>query len=167
MRNISCPTRSKMDQILLKSPSPLGYTRNNGVACSPAASPMAWDDRCGLQWTDGRRFFSEPGALVDSGRSSLTSFGSQESLVSEGSDVFSDDDLYDIEEEEEEEIFNKSFGKSAYRLSHTGTLNTFSLCVDLARHKDAWKEWTVPANDIVQHNTIATNSKTCSETIKT
>ena len=60
-----------------------------------------------LQWSSGRRYCSEPGALVDSGRSSLTSLGSQESLAEdypEELDVFSDsycssDEESDIEDE--------------------------------------------------------------------
>ena len=59
-------------------------------------------ESCGkLQWSNGRRSYSEPfGPLVDSGRSSLTSYGSQESLLSEDSNVFSD--CYTDSEDEED-----------------------------------------------------------------
>ena len=61
----------------------------------------AMERYCRLHWSSGRRSCSEPfGALVDSGRSSLTSYGSEESLLSDESEVFSD--CYSDHEDEDE-----------------------------------------------------------------
>ncbi len=65
---------------------------------------IAMERYCKMHWnssSSSRRSSSEPiGSLVDSGRSSLTSYGSEESLSSDELEVFSDS-YSDFEEDDE------------------------------------------------------------------
>ena len=135
--------------ITVSSPRSRSNSRNaaiGGTGCpQPPLSPL-------LHWSAGRRVWSEPGTssgfsasslLVDSGRSSLTSYGSQESLLplATDSDVFSD--CYtDEEEEEEDEI--EEVPLSAYL-------------------QGKWKEWMVGSDEIQLYGETVSS---CKETVQ-
>jgi hypothetical protein len=108
----------------------------------PPSSPL-------LQWSSGRRFCSEPLAQVDSGRSSLASLGSQESLEDgpEDPDVFSDS--FSDDESDEETSSCCSTNNIEYFIQY---------------YTEKWSEWTVPASKI--HLTNSTVSSTHKEIIK-
>ena len=123
-----------------------GAVTGLGGCPQPPLSPL-------LHWSTGRRVCSEPGEshgrwsgslLVDSGRSSLTSYGSSESLLFPAaidSDVFSD--CYtDDEDDEEEEI------------------EEVPLSVYL---QGKWKEWMVGSDEIQLYGETVSS---CKETVQ-
>lgn len=148
----SSPVNLAVPGITISSPRSRSNSRNaaiGGTGCpQPPLSPL-------LHWSAGRRVWSEPGSssglsasslLVDSGRSSLTSYGSQESLLftsplATDSDVFSD--CYtDDEEDEEDEI------------------EEVPLSVYL---QGKWKEWMVGSEEIQLYGEAASS---CKETVQ-
>ncbi|XP_019852299.1 PREDICTED: kinase suppressor of Ras 1-like [Amphimedon queenslandica] len=150
----SSPVNVAVPSITVSSPRSRSNSRNaviggNGYP-QPPASPL-------LHWSTGRRVWSEPGGssglsasslLVDSGRSSLTSYGSQESLLftsplATDSDVFSDCYTDDEEEEEEED-----------------EIEEVPLSVYL---QGKWKEWMVGSEEIQLYGEAASS---CKETVQ-
>ena len=152
----------KIEQYLDNCPSPrkeiLSTATKQLHLLRPPSSPLEGAERsCHLQWSNGRRFCSEPGALVDSGRGSLTSFGSQESLLcSEESDVFSDHYNSDDDDDEDHDCFGERS-----RIEPSPIFYMFCLHTDLSftKYQQKWQEWTISSSDIQLNETINTSSR--------
>lgn len=112
---------------------------------------LAMERYCKIHWSSSsRRSSSEPlSSLVDSGRSSLTSYGSEESLSADELEVFSD--CYSDYEDDEESSAGAFRKTSPCILRFTKNLFLLFADISLKQFDHLWAEWKIPVKDITIH----------------